>query len=64
MAREYSAAGGYTYCGTNQYIAPEVHAHNQFNAKSDVYSFGIILWQLITRAPLYPQYRETSKNGE
>ncbi|KAI9207611.1 kinase-like domain-containing protein [Polychytrium aggregatum] len=40
-----------SYCGTDQYMAPEIQFCMEFDASVDVFSFGIILCEMITRRP-------------
>jgi len=44
--------------GTPLWMAPEVLLGKTFNEKADVYSFGLVLWQMITRRELFPEYTE------
>lgn len=50
------------YKGTIYYTAPEILKNAVFNEKSDVYSFGIVLWQLLTRKELYPEFKRVHSN--
>lgn len=50
------------YKGTIYYTAPEILKNAVFNEKSDVYSFGIVLWQILTRQELYPEFRKVHSN--
>lgn len=44
-----------TLCGTAETCAPEVLSKNHtYSEKADVYSFGIVLWEMFSRQPLYP----------
>jgi ABC-type phosphate transport system substrate-binding protein len=43
-----------TVCGTAETCAPEVLSKNSYTEKADVFSFGIVLWEMLTREPLYP----------
>lgn len=43
-----------TACGTPAYAAPEVLRNSAYSVSADVYSFAMVLWELITRQPLYP----------
>ena len=40
--------------GTFQWMAPEVISTKYYSEKADVYSFGIILWEIGSRKPPYP----------
>jgi serine/threonine protein kinase len=40
--------------GTVSWMSPEFINDKISSKKSDVYSFGILLWELMTRAKLYP----------
>jgi alpha-tubulin suppressor-like RCC1 family protein len=40
--------------GTFQWMAPEVISTKYYSEKADVYSFGIILWEIASRLPPYP----------
>ena len=42
-----------SYCGTKQYIAPEVSGNNKYNAKADIWSTGIMFLQLSHGLPSY-----------
>ena len=42
------------FVGSVYWTAPEVMRSMPFEEKSDVYSFGIIIWEVVTRAQLYP----------
>lgn len=42
--------------GTPLWMAPEILSGTQFNEKADVYSFGLILWQILTREDIFPEY--------
>ncbi|KAH3765909.1 SHK1 protein [Pelomyxa schiedti] len=46
--------------GSPLWMAPEVLRGEPFNEKADIYSFGLVLWQLLARKPLFPEYSETS----
>eukprot|EP00899_Mesostigma_viride_P014737 jgi/Mesvir1/23264/Mv12878-RA.1 len=46
MAHAQTMTGG---CGTFQWMAPEVLAHQRYSERADVYSFGILLWEMSTR---------------
>ena len=35
--------GGSTFCGSDMYMAPEIHAREFYTSKVDIFSFGIIL---------------------
>lgn len=50
------------YKGTIYYTAPEILKNAVFNEKSDVYSFGIVLWQILTRQELYPEFKRVLSN--
>lgn len=44
-----------TLCGTAETCAPEVLSKGgTYSEKADVYSFGIVLWEMFSRKPLYP----------
>eukprot|EP00164_Ancoracysta_twista_P002702 GFYU01003596.1.p1 GENE.GFYU01003596.1~~GFYU01003596.1.p1 ORF type:complete len:1677 (-),score=380.96 GFYU01003596.1:129-5090(-) len=43
-----------TTVGTPGWAAPEVLRNQHYSEKADVYSFGIVLWELCSRQPLYP----------
>lgn len=42
--------------GTPLWMAPEVLLGQPFNEKADVYSFGLVLWQIVSRQELFPQF--------
>lgn len=42
--------------GTPLWMAPEVLLGQPFNEKADVYSFGLVLWQILSRQELFPQF--------
>lgn len=50
------------YKGTIYFTSPEVLKNAVFNEKSDVYSFGIVLWQILTRKELYPEFKRVQSN--
>lgn len=50
------------YKGTIYFTSPEVLKNAVFNEKSDVYSFGIVLWQILTRKELYPDFKKVKSN--
>ena len=50
------------YKGTIYFTSPEVLKNAVFNEKSDVYSFGIVLWQILTRKELYPEFKRVHSN--
>jgi serine/threonine protein kinase len=52
--------GGYK--GTIYYTSPEVLKNAVFNEKADVYSFGLVLWQILTREHLYPEFKRVKSN--
>eukprot|EP00698_Gefionella_okellyi_P005643 TRINITY_DN15117_c0_g1_i1.p1 TRINITY_DN15117_c0_g1~~TRINITY_DN15117_c0_g1_i1.p1 ORF type:complete len:969 (-),score=229.55 TRINITY_DN15117_c0_g1_i1:6-2912(-) len=43
-----------TSIGTPAWTAPEVLRNTRYSEKADVYSFGVVLWEIYTRAQLYP----------
>jgi len=44
-----------TFCGTIETCAPEIlNKDRTYTEKVDVYSFGIVLWEMHTRQPIYP----------
>lgn len=42
--------------GTPLWMAPEVLMGKPFDASSDVYSFGIVLWEMVTKEEVYPEF--------
>jgi len=36
-----------TFCGTYEYMAPEIFAHKRYDEKIDIWSLGILLYELI-----------------
>lgn len=46
------------YKGTIYFTSPEVLKNANFNQKADVYSFGLVLWQILTRQLLYPEFKD------
>src|SRR3990167_7022190 len=44
------------------YMAPELLKNSEFNEKIDVYSFAIILWEILTFQPLFPEYGDSQGN--
>eukprot|EP00026_Physarum_polycephalum_P003037 Phypoly_transcript_03046.p1 GENE.Phypoly_transcript_03046~~Phypoly_transcript_03046.p1 ORF type:complete len:740 (+),score=120.64 Phypoly_transcript_03046:24-2222(+) len=42
-----------TFCGTLQWIAPELLSGVGYTTQVDVYSYGMVLWELITRGEPY-----------
>jgi len=47
--------------GTPLWMAPEVLLGKHFNEKADVYSFGLVLWQMMSRQELFPQFDNLDK---
>ena len=43
-------------------MAPELLKNSEFNEKIDVYSFAIILWEILTFQPLFPEYGDSQGN--
>jgi len=41
--------------GTACWLAPEVIEQAHYSQKSDVFAFGIVLWEIATRNPVYPE---------
>jgi serine/threonine protein kinase len=54
LSRFWEAKKDMTACGTPAYAAPEVLRNAAYSVSADVYSFAMVLWELITRQPLYP----------
>eukprot|EP00026_Physarum_polycephalum_P005262 Phypoly_transcript_05293.p1 GENE.Phypoly_transcript_05293~~Phypoly_transcript_05293.p1 ORF type:complete len:518 (+),score=79.43 Phypoly_transcript_05293:123-1676(+) len=54
LSRFWEAKKDMTACGTPAYAAPEVLRNSAYSVSADVYSFAMVLWELITRQPLYP----------
>jgi len=54
LSRFWEAKRDMTACGTPAYAAPEVLRNSAYSVSADVYSFALVLWELITRQPLYP----------
>jgi len=50
--------------GTVAWMAPEVFSGQHYTELADVFSFGVILWELQTRAPLYPQFKFSYEIGQ
>lgn len=42
-------------CGTPVYMAPEVYKGETYTSKADIYSFGLIMYEVVTDAPPYPE---------
>ncbi|CAM9842462.1 unnamed protein product, partial [Phaeothamnion confervicola] len=49
MAREVSADGKMTICGTDEYMAPEMLFDEGFSFPADMFSFGMVLLELMSR---------------
>jgi len=47
--------------GTPLWMAPEVLLGKHFNEKADVYIFGLVLWQMMSRQELFPQFDNLDK---
>lgn len=43
----------YSFCGSEQYMAPELMEHKNYNFSADFYSIGAILYELLTNYPPY-----------
>ena len=37
------------YCGTVQWMSPEVMEGLPYTESADVYAFGIVIWEILTR---------------
>lgn len=45
-----------TQCGgTLSYMAPEILKDSEYDTKADVYSFGILMFEIVTDSPAYPE---------
>jgi len=42
--------------GTPLWMSPEVLLGREFDEKADIYSFALVLWQIVTRKDLFPEY--------
>eukprot|EP00817_Percolomonadidae_sp_ATCC50343_P001314 CAMPEP_0117419574 /NCGR_PEP_ID=MMETSP0758-20121206/1103_1 /TAXON_ID=63605 /ORGANISM="Percolomonas cosmopolitus, Strain AE-1 (ATCC 50343)" /LENGTH=498 /DNA_ID=CAMNT_0005200709 /DNA_START=482 /DNA_END=1975 /DNA_ORIENTATION=- len=42
-----------TMCGTAETCAPEVLSKQIYSYKADIFSFGVIMWEIMTRRPVY-----------
>lgn len=49
--------------GTIPYMAPEVISFDYFNTKADVYAYAIIMYEVLTGQPPYPEYLEGKMNA-
>ena len=43
-----------TFCGTLDYLSPEVAKGGQYDAKIDTWSIGILLYEMLTGMPPFP----------
>jgi serine/threonine protein kinase len=53
MASLTSIAEGMTGVGTEGYVAPELWRKESHDRRADVYSLGVVIFEIVTGAPLY-----------
>ena len=53
-----ATSGAETFCGTAEYVAPELLHHASYGKAADWWSFGILIYEMIVgRTPFYSKNR-------
>jgi len=51
-----------TYCGTIDYMAPEMVSNKKYNEKVDIWSLGVLLYEMTQRTPPFRGKNQAEKN--
>jgi len=52
-----------TYCGTDEFMAPELMMSEQYNERSDIFSFGMLMFEIIARKDVGKFIPRTTKTN-